>query len=263
MASVPTPPRRGFDNPDENAGMHEARGQFFQAVHHIQPCVSGNLMGEPLDLFRAMVEHIAAGLPSERRDPRTWLSWDVNLSWSTFKHADEWQEARLPGSLLLRDLLHEWAHEWRLEDDWCLDAAVETLLDAINYGDARTARPLSYSDRQMIDLPFTDEELRFTFEDDGWTPTLEGWEQAAARMTQAFQQHLSAYQHRVEDLAHERGLTRPKQSRYRKGDHYEWLARHVVKRDTFSGIARLSGAKRQAVRVAVKKRAKGIGLTLP
>lgn len=265
MAIVFTPPPRGLEHPDEDATKHENRWRFLQAVHRVQPRVSGDLMGEPLDLFRPILEQAIARLPAEHRD--TWRYRDVEPTWGWFKHADAWQEQHHPGSLRLREYLLHWAHTWRLEDEWILETAVETLVHYSIDRDQPTLMPLHYSGHMMgIADPFSDEEIGFTFDpDDGWTASIESWAAAKDRLTASFNGALREYRQRVEAMYREEGFEPLSGTRSRGGDHYEWLARHVVEREKFTEIARSTstGVERQAVSPAVKDKAALIGPTLP
>lgn len=265
MTSVRTPPRRGLEHPDEGASRHEARWRFLQAVHRVQPRVSGDLMGEPLDVFRPILEQAIARLPVEHRD--TWQYRGVDPAWSWFKHADAGQEQQYPGSLRLCDLLLRWGRMWRLEDEWLLDSAVETLADYCIDNDQPTLRPLSYSGLLTpVGGLCGGDELRFTFDpDDAWTPTIESWTAAKARLTASFNRALRTYQHRVEAMYQADGFVSPRGSRLRGGDHDEWLGWYVVERQTYIEIAdsASAGVTSQAVSAAVKEKAELIGLTLP
>lgn len=264
MAIVLTPPPRGLEHPDEDATKHEARWRFLQAVHRVQPRVSGDLMGEPLDLFRPILEQAIARLPVEHRD--TWRFRNVEPTWIWFKHAGAGQEQHYPGSLRLRSLLLHWGRLWRLKDEWLLEAAVETLVHYCIDHDPPALMPLSYSRHMMpITDPFDDEDIRFTFDpDDGWTASIESWTAARDRLTASFNRALSAYHERVEAMYQEEGFGPPVGSRLRGGDHYEWLARYVIEGvETYDEIGCRDDVTRQAVSPAVKDKAALIGLTLP
>jgi hypothetical protein len=260
MSSVRGPhPSRAFEHPGEDAGVHEERERFFQVLHRVEPRVAGDLMGEPLTLYRPIYE-------AWRSQTDRYTGWFLGMEfgplpgWSHFEHVT----SRDPASHhRLRELLLRWSRKWRLVDEWCLEAAAETLASLSADGDDPAPRPLHYLGSRMIELPFSEDTLRFTFSRRGWEPTLESWAAASDRLTDAFEGELKAYRERVEHLVRETGLTPPRRGRLREGDHLEWLARYVVGRESSDEIADSLGISRQAVEAGYHGAAGRIGLTLP
>lgn len=262
--SVPKPPRyhRAFEHPGEDAGIHEARERFFHALHRVEPRVTGDLTGEPLMLYRPIYQ-------AWRAKTDRYTGWFLGMEfgslpgWSHFEYAT----SRDPEShRWLRDLLLKWSRKWRLTDGWCLEAAVETLADlSAGDDDPPAPRPLHYLGQRMVELPFNEDALRFTFSRRGWEPTLESWGTASDRLTDAFKRELAAYRERVERQAKDAGLKPPRQGRHRKGDHLEWLARYVVGYEDVDDIVSSSDTplSRQAVEQAIDGAAARIGLTIP
>lgn len=249
--------RRAFEHPDEDAGLHQRRQYFFEVVHRLEPRVSAELMDEPLKLYRPMFNAAVSRSPSQ--SGLGWRWWESAPTWSTFKFATESHDP--PEALCLRDLLLRWSHKWRLEDDWCLEAAVETLAEWSAEGDDPEPRPLYYLGTQMIEIPFNEEELRFSFSHRGWSPTLETWETAKEWIDDGYREALKEYKERVERLSRERGLVPVRQTKHRVGDHMEWLARVVLDEDEYDRIAADHGSiTRQAVSKAVRMQAREIGL---
>lgn len=255
---MPRVANRAFERPDEDAGVHEARERFFHAVYRVQPRVSGDLMGEPLALYRPIYEAWAA------QHPGVGWSWGLDLGhlpgWTYFNYATA--EHDPPAYVELRDALLKWSRRWRLANDWCLEAAVETLV-SLSGDDAPTPGPLYYLGARMIELPFPDEETRFSFQCRGWQPTLENWDTAREWIEEAFQSALAAHKDRLEALARAEGLITPRRPRDRAGDHLEWLARYVVGRETTQEIADAEGVSRQAVDKAISGAKHRIDLTTP
>lgn len=259
MTTLPAP---AFERPNEDRGVHAARERFFHAVHRVQPRVSNDLMGEPLALYRPIYEE---RMESHRTGPQLGWSWAMDYGWlpdwSHFQYATDVHDPQ--SHVQLRELLLKWSRRWRLADSWCLEAAVETLAMMSADESGPLPVPLYYLGTRMVELPFAEEEMKFSFQSRGWEPTLENWGSAAARMTEKFNRELQLYRERVENLARDEGLVQPRGERTRKGDHLEWLARYVVGYETYDEIAAAVGATRQAVEPAVQAKAVAIDLTIP
>ena len=258
---------RAYEAPDEDAGVHAARALFFQAVHRVETRVVGDLMGEPLALARPIFQARLASVPEERRP--WWRTFDGFLSWGTIAYASDRDSKELHE---LRALLLHWAHKWRLEDDWCLEAAVKTLAILSAAGDTAEPQPLHYPGTRMIELPFADSELRFEFSNSGWSPTLTSWEVAEKWIDWHYGQVKKAYRERIDALCRERGLQPVRGTKVRAGDHFEWVARFQVGRELWTEIAEVEterlrtrgkpGVSADAVAKAVREKAQLLGLTL-
>ena len=258
---------RAYEAPGEDANVHAARALFFQAVHRIEPRVARELMDKPLALYRPIFEAGLAGIPEDQRPE--WRAFDTFLHWDTIVSASERDPKELHE---LRNLLLKWSRKWRLQDDWCLEAAAETLADFSAAGDAAELQPLHYLGTPMIERPFTDCDLRFEFSSRGWSPTLTSWKEAEALMDERYQDAKQAYRERIEALCRERGLQPVRGTRVRTGDHFEWVARFQVGRELWTEIAddeteRLyadgkPGVTGDAVAEAVREKADLLDLTL-
>jgi len=126
-------------------------------------------------------------------------------------------------------------------------------------GDSPEPEPLYYLGTRMVDIPFREDETRFTFFDRGWSPTLEDWQLAAEKLDRAYRLARSDRERMVR-LCQAEGLIEVPDSRTGKGDYFEWLACFQVGRESYSEIARDAGIKHQAVSQAVKARAALIAL---
>ncbi len=250
---------RAFEHPAEDAGVHEARERFLHAVHRVQPGVSRDLMGEPLALYRPIYRAWEARRPAGQGWSMA-LDWGGLPGWTYFKYAIA--EHDPPAYVELRDALLKWSGWWRLVDDWCLEATVETLA-SLSGDDAPTPGPLYYLGARMIEMPFPEEATRFSFQCRGWQPTLENWETAREWIEEAFQSALAAHKDCLEALARAEGLITPRRPRDRAGDHLEWLARYVVGRETTQEIADAEGISRQAVDKAIAGAEHKIDLATP
>ena len=258
---------RAFEAPGEDVAVHAARALFFQAVHRIEPRVSGELMDEPLALYRPIFEAGLAGIPEDQRPE--WRAFAAFPSWDTIFYA----RAHDPKELHeLRNLLLTWSRKWRLEGDWCLVAAAETLAIFSAAGDAAELQPLHYLGTPMIERPFTDPELHFAFSSRGWSPTLTSWKEAEESMDERYQDAKQAYRERIEALCRERGLQPVRGAKVRAGDHFEWVARFQVGWELWTEIAQVetarlhaegkAGVSADAVAKAVREKADLLGLTL-
>ena len=258
---------RAYEAPGEDAAVHAARALFFQAVHRIEPRVARELMDEPLALYRPIFEAGLAGVPEDER--HSWRAFGAFPHWDTIVYASERDPKELHE---LRAVLLDWAHKWRLEDDWCLEAAAETLAYFSAAGDAAELQPLHYLGTPMIERPFTDRDLRFEFSSRGWSPTLTSWKEAEESMDERYQDAKQAYRERIEALCRERGLQPVRGTKMRAGDHFEWVARFQVGRELWTEIADVEtkrlkaegkpGVTGDAVAKAVREKADLLGLTL-
>jgi hypothetical protein len=259
--------RRAYEAPGEDIAVHAARALFFQAVHRIEPRVVGELMGEPLALYRPIFEARLEGVPEDQR--HWWRAGEWFPHWDTTFYASKHDLKELHE---LRALLLHWAHKWRLEDDWCLEAAAETLAIFSAAGDTVEPEPLHYLGTRMIEIPFADSELRFAFSNRGWSPTLTSWEDAEKFIDWHYGEVKKAYRERINALCRERGLQRVRKTRMRGGDHFEWVARYQVGRELWTEIAEVEtarlkvkgkpGISADAVAKAVREKAQLLGLTL-
>lgn len=255
---------RGYERQGEDVGKHAAREIFLRTVHRIEPRVVGDLMDAPLDLYRPMFASSIAGL-SETQRSFSWIILEKSPSWGHFKHA--WE--RDPSEVhQLRDLLLRWSRKWRLWDEWCLESAVETLALLSAGGEHPNSEPLHYAGSRMIEMPFSDDELRFDFSHHGWQPVLEDWANAERQLDDAFRRAKQEYRQRVEAMCLEEGLAEVRSPRNRAGDHFEWLVRFQVCRESWVEIAAGTKTKNgepatdDAVAKAVKAKAALIELTL-
>ena len=94
-----------LDWPDEYSKCRFLRSEFLNAVAEYQPEVCQELYGEPLVLFGRL------------------NGSDATLSWEDFAIA-----ATPTGGAALIDSLVQWSRGWRLDADWCREAAYESLL---------------------------------------------------------------------------------------------------------------------------------------
>lgn len=256
---------RAFEHEREDAGRHGTRELFLKTIHRLEPGVSRDLMGAPLALYRPLIEESIAGLTDMDLE-LLWVVFEYRPPWSRFRHASERDQEEVRQ---LRDLLLRWSRKWRLRDEWCLEAAVDTLAFLSLTEENPEPVPLWYWGRRMIKVPFREEDLRFVFSHPGWIPTLETWSSAAKRMDRAYEEAKQQYREHVEAMCRDAKLRKVSSPRHRFDDHIEWLVRFQVCRESWTEIAATTSKKNidkpvtdDAVAKAVSEKAKLIGLTL-
>ena len=94
-----------LDWPDDYSKCRFLRSEFLNAVAEYEPEVCEQLYGEPLVLFAKLD------------------GYDPTLSWEDFVIA-----AKPNGGDALIDILVHWSRDWRLDADWCREAAYESLM---------------------------------------------------------------------------------------------------------------------------------------
>src|SRR5215217_1398177 len=132
---------RAFEVPGQDVGVQQARSLFFHAVHRVNPGVTAELMGEPLDMFRSLVPLLEPGLWTNEMPPPqkvgsryvTPARGALRPFWEVLKSATQHDPKEFHQ---LRDRLRQWADRWRLwsadpVDDWCLDFAADALACAV------------------------------------------------------------------------------------------------------------------------------------
>src|SRR6185295_2464710 len=117
-----------LDWPDEYSKRRFLRGEFLNAVAEYEPGVCEALYGEPLRLFGELG------------------GYDPTLSWEDFAIT-----TKPTGGDALIDSLIQWSRDWRLDADWCREAAYESL---IRYCRASASDSLSNNQfHHRFDLP--------------------------------------------------------------------------------------------------------------
>lgn len=222
---------RAFEEADETINVSAGRALFFHAVHRMAPQVVGDLMGEPLRLYRPIFAASMESLPPERRG--WWKAFGWFPGWGHIHHANQHDP---PEIHRLRRLLIEWGDKWGLADDWCLTAAVETLAVLSAAGEDAMPAPIYYPGAEMVKMPFSDSELELVFRHRGWSPTIERWEVAEERIREGFDQALRGYRERVERLCDQEGLSRVMETRRRGIDRWDCLAAQQVLGKTYDKI---------------------------
>lgn len=169
-----------------------------------------------------------AGLDHPSIDARTYAN-----VWARLK-SEQWHQIRDDGApfLWLRRKLWEWGERWKLNEEWCLKAAFETLTDWSN--DAELAAELSWSlmiySGGYVVRPIPGEDS-FSFTHQGWRltsfPMREKYERSAR---EAFEAALKIYCDGIEAVALEHGYVELPPLKFSRKPHlpFEWLVRYRV-----------------------------------
>jgi hypothetical protein len=253
-----------LDWPDEYSKCRFLRSEFLNAVAEYEPEACEKLYGEPLVLF-------------DKLD-----SYDRTLSWEDFAIA-----AKPTGGDALIDSLVQWSRDWRLDADWCREAAYESLM---RYYRADVSGSLSSNQfHHRFDLP-TRSGLDMTLDppeglEEYWplfltrddyldqvndralaeihlVPLLRLGEISHKR---AFVRTILAaaenYCVKVEKYLEKEGYVRPKAGEKRNLPlHLEWAVRYQIQQLGWSRIAELADVKPSAVQKAVTELLKLIDL---
>ncbi len=216
--------------------LEHGRRLFFDALAKVEPEVPRSLVAGPYKVA---------------------LSSGMDLSGETPSSRDRLRAA-LRG---VRKAARAWCARWGLVDPWCVDLAHDTVL--------RWVREPEFKDRwaeEVWEWIHEDSFPRFhdlKFEFRGWSIVLQTWNDFEATAQASYEKYLDEYRSEVELRAVTRlGLVRTKTKR--RPDHFYWLARHVLRRERPSEIARFSvDASAGSVGKAIRRLARDIGLTLP
>lgn len=199
-----------YEKVDHQSSVNQARYLFLKAVEKCEPRVVGDLtQGEPGQLFKKIPHEIAMGL------------WRPSL-----------QENK--GTVALGQALAQWGRRWQLQDDWCIEQALEFLkmwFFPDSDFDEETGEVVLEIDPDWASwVSFatitTDEEMRFTFEHRGGDLAIQTKKEIKDDIRHAFEKRLDAYVEGLQALATERGY-KPVLKKYNH-THFEMLARYQV-----------------------------------
>jgi hypothetical protein len=148
-------------------------------------------------------------------------------------HLEWWQVKYHNCNISLRRSLLDWARVWHLEEEWCLQHALTTMLDWHHFPlDLKNLKWQQGGGSWMV--PLTENERRFVFEHPGWEPTYDYRKSIKQEIIQMFNQHLNVYLDRMESLVRERGYIKTKSKN--EPEHFEWLACFQVKGMSYAEI---------------------------
>ena len=157
--------------------------------------------------------------------------------------------------------LASWGRGWNLTDHWCLVLARDTVRWWASHPDAR-GWEFSAKGIFVGMFPFSIQALKLGkfYYDPTWRRRGDFKKYVHGEVAQA----VESYCDRVEAEAIAAGLKRS--PRRREIEHFDWLARYQVKRESFASIARSSSYKfkggRQTVRKAIVELAEYLSLRL-
>ncbi len=253
-----------LDWTDEYSKCRFLRSEFLNAVAEYKPEVCQELYGEPLVLFGRL------------------NGSDPTLTWEDFAIA-----ATPTGGDLLINSLVQWSRDWRLDVDWCREAAYESLMRYYRTGATGSLSSNQFHHRfdlhtrsgldMTLDPPEGLEEYwpLFLTRDDYLDqvndrvlaeihsiPLLRLGEISHKR---AFVRTILAaaenYCVKVEKYLEKEGYVRPKAGEKRNLPlHLEWAVRYQIQELGWSRIAELAGVKPSAVQKAVTELLKLIDL---
>jgi hypothetical protein len=167
---------------------------------------------------------------------------------------------RLTSFANFRDEFLHWCDAWHWHDEWQMDAALDTLRHWWYGGDEPLGWGLFCKGEE---IRFGRDEMRFSFEHEGWMPSRQTWKDAAAELRRAFEEQVGEYRERLERLAIERGLEKaPVKRGSDPARHLEWLVRWQCQRWTKREIADTYHATPAAVTDGIECAAQLVGVTL-
>jgi hypothetical protein len=186
-------------------------------------------------------------------------------------HLEWWQVKHHNRLISLRRSLLEWARVWHLEEEWCLQHALDTMWHWHHF--PPDLHDLKWQQGGGSWIASTNEqERRLVFEYSGWEPTYDYRKTIKKKIIQSFNKHLEEYLDNMESLVRERGYVKTKVKNEPK--HFEWLACFQVKGMSYSKIKdrfkpQASPLEKvyisddtKAIRKAINDLAKYIGLVL-
>jgi hypothetical protein len=218
-----------------------------------------DLSQEPLRFFRA------AGLDDSNIDART-----LDNTWAILK-SDHWHRTHSKGApfLWLRRTLWEWGEQWKLNEEWCLKAAFDTLLDWAY--DSERASELSWSlmiyAGGYVVSPISGEDT-FSFENQGWQlTTYRTRKEYEDFIRAAFEAALKAYCDRIEEAAPLHGYVEvpPLKHSGKPELPFEWLVRYRVQRWSINKISNHyypNSENRRHIREGINEAASLVGFPL-
>ncbi len=121
--------------------------------------------------------------------------------------------------------LHSWAQGWHIDENWCLDGALQTMYRSHNEKSPSWHIVENYSSFGESATKEDERLLEFTHE--GWEPSRQTRAQFKSEIIREFNLKLEEYLKKTEQLATQRGYVRTK-SKHGDG-HFDWLACFQVK----------------------------------
>ena len=223
-----------FQFPGDSALEH-GRRLFFDALVQVEPEVLRSLVAGPYQVALKSGIDLSAETPSSRGQ----------LTAAVRK---------------VRKAAKAWCARWGLVDPWCVDLAHDTALGWLREPERKGSWAEEAWEWIHEDSFPRWRDLKFEFR--GWRMVRKTWKDFEAAALASYEKYLDEYRREAElGAATHLGLVRTKTKR--QPDHFLWLARHVLRRETPSEIARFSAdASADSVRKAIGRLARDIDLTL-
>ncbi|MGA9996869.1 MAG: hypothetical protein WBP93_15735 [Pyrinomonadaceae bacterium] len=232
------------------------RGAFLEVVRDCESKVLEDLSREPMRFFQQ------AGWGDSNIQV-----WTYHEIWITLNF-ELWHRANDPRFLQFRRVLWDWGARWGLEDEWCLKAAFDTLMNWSRDPDALSelAWSLMIHAGGYVATPIPASE-GFSFECHGWDIIFIDRANFEESVRNIFEAELKVYCDRIEEVAPQLGYeATPSLKRKRKPLQFiEWFVRYKIQRWTLSEINRHyypNSDNRNTIRKGINKAASLIGFPL-
>jgi hypothetical protein len=220
---------------------------FFHAIKKIAPEVLSSLAQDVLPVYLKLYRH------NEKRKQHYLMEW----KYLDISQLDDRSKA---GALLdLRRALYQWSNKFLLKDEWCRDAALQTLnVWACSAKRSNTGLDWAYKPEGAKVIA---DELPFTFEYPEWDFNTDSWDSYKKRAMEAIKSDLMRYRDRMIRRASDSG--RKPFTEKREALHFEMLAGYHIQGWTQGEIAAKYKYKDgSSIAHIIPKLARRIGLTL-
>jgi hypothetical protein len=200
--------------------LQRRRAFFFETVKKCEPKVLEDLGQEPMRLY------LNAGLDNKKMYGST-----RSRLWEMLK-SQRWAELiGDPRLFLFRQKLWEWGERWKLNHEWCLVVAFETLVDWTLHPELASELAwafMIYSGGYVV-RPIPGED-RFGFSYRGWHLPFYNRKDYEQAIRESFEAELKNYCDRIEEAAPEHGYIELPSPKHTRKPHlpYEWLVRFRV-----------------------------------
>ncbi len=256
-----------YTDPQGVEERHQAQFLYLTVLESLEPRVLEELLEEPFAALEATWRATGRDDPPAECEPTLGggEKWDV----MSLLVGHSWD--RPDGGVVAA--LGRWSQRWGpaaerpaldLVDDWFVCSGLYTLVAWLRHpllrrvsrimyvpglliGDARPARLEPYERTIAFDL--------------SWFPVVESLQDAEERLLEECRRRIREDLRAVEADAERRGMV-PSRVKRTGREHFEWLVRYQVRRESFAEIATEIGKTRQAVTEAVKETAALVDLTL-
>lgn len=232
------------------------RGIFLETVRKCESKVLEELSNEPLRFF------MQAGWGDINLQ-----AWAYHQIWTNL-NLELWHTVNDPRFIQFRRVLWEWGEHWRLNHEWCLKAAFDTLTDWARYPDtvSELAWSLMIHAGGYVATPIPETES-FSFECSGWDIIFSERADFEKAIRLRFEAKLKEYCDQIEKAALLSGYEATPSLKHKRKplQPIEWLVRYKVQQWNLSEINRYyypTSDNRNTIRKGINKAASLIGLPL-